>query len=105
MIEIASDALDSARKQKKEALVLLEAQRITQVDAHSADNAIFHAQQQLNAAQEQTKLAEIDLRRFTGLSETASIKTVEPVIENPIFVAPADATYLQAVESPRKFRN
>lgn len=98
MIEIASVWLDSVREQKKEAGILLEAGRITHVEVASADNAILHAQQQLHAVQEQTKLAETDLRRFTGFPETASIKTVEPVIENPIFVTPADAIYLQALE-------
>ena len=98
MIEIAMAWLDSTRKQKEEVGILLEAGRVTQVEAAQADNAVRHAHQQLNAAQEQAKLAEADLRRFTGFSETASIKTVEPVIENPIFDTPADTIYLQALE-------
>ena len=97
-IEIASARLEILKNQQEQVGILFAAGRVIKHEADQAEHAVFAAQNQLNAAQEQAQLAEKELREFTGFSQIASIKTVEPQIENPIFDTPSDTIYLRALE-------
>lgn len=97
-IEIASAGLDLTQKQQEQIGTLVAAGRGWQLEVELAENAVLSARQQLLVAQEQAEVAEAELRKLTGFSDAASIKTVEPLIENPIFNTPADTIYLQALE-------
>ncbi len=96
--EIASTRLDLTQKQQEHVETLYAAGRAMPLEVDLAGQAVLSARQQLRAAQEQAKLVETELRERTGLSETVSIKTVEPRIDNPIFNTPPETIYLQALD-------
>ncbi len=97
VIALASTRLEAAKKQQAIVEDSLAAGKILPVEATQAKAAVSFAQQQLLVAREQAMTAEAELREFTGLPETVSIRTSEPRIENPIFELQADTLYQQAL--------
>jgi outer membrane protein len=98
LVDLASKSLEVARAQQEQVETLREAGRVRPVEATLARTATQRAQHQLQVAQEQKNLSEIELRQLTGLPETVTIETSAPQIENPAFSLPADTLYQQALE-------
>jgi outer membrane protein len=98
-IVLASARLDSARKQLSRIESLLAAERVRHVDVTMAKNSVRNLEHQLSMSQEQGKVAEAELLDLTGISGTASIRTVEPQIESPIFSMGEENLYQRTLES------
>jgi len=97
-IALASAGLGAAEKQQELVETLLEAGRARPVDVNQARTATSAARQQLLVAEEQAKLAEKELREWTGLPEAVSIRTLEPRIDSPLFELQEETLYRQAAE-------
>ncbi len=78
---------------------LLEAGKVRPVDVTIAKAATASTQQELLVADEQMKMAEVQLRDLTGISEGTRIQTVDPQITNETLDKPADSLYQQALET------
>jgi outer membrane protein len=101
---LASSRLDASRKRQEVVETLLRAGRVRPVDASLARTASISAQQRLLVAQEQATLAEKELQELTGLSNSASIQTLEPKLNSPVFEMQAEELYRQALESTPEIR-
>ncbi len=96
---LASARLEQALKQQEQIETMLDAGRARPVDVTLARASTTSVRQQLLVAQEQSKLAETELRELTGLSQAVSIRAVEPHIDSPLFEAQGEMLYKQALES------
>ena len=99
VVALSSGRVELARKNQEHVETMFAAGRVRPIDVTSARMAAQSAMQQLLIAEEHGKLAETELRELTGISEPGSIKTVEPMLENPAFAMPGDELCNQALQS------
>jgi len=97
MVALARARVESLQMQQEMAEDLFRAGRISPVQATSAETAVSSARQQLLVLQEQAILAAVELESYTGLSDAASIQTVEPQIEFPMLENDTGTLYRQAL--------
>jgi outer membrane protein TolC len=98
-IALISANLESARKQQAQIESLFAAGKAIHLDVTMAGIAIQSLQLRLQEIQENEKILEFELLEKTGLPGTASIRTIEPQIDNPIFNAQGETLYQQAIQS------
>jgi outer membrane protein len=77
---------------------LLEAGKVKPLDLTLAQAATAYAQQQVLIAGEQARVAAVELREMTGLSEGMEIHTEEPVLDAQWLSRPGDDLFLKALE-------
>jgi outer membrane protein len=94
-----ADRLNSAAKDQSLAESLLEAGKVRPLEVTLARTATSYAQQQLLIADEQVKMAEAELRDLAGISESASIHTMEPEIDDQLLEQTAENLYRRAIET------
>jgi len=99
IIALISEKMGAAQKQQELVEAQLKAGRVRPVDVTLAQAATKAAEQQLLVAREQARLAERELQELTGISDTVTIKTLEPRIDSDIFGMDEDSLYGQALES------
>jgi len=93
-----SERLAALEKEQQVVETLLEGGRMRPVDLTLARTAVNGARQQLMAAQEQERLAAIELRQLTNLPEGTEIQTAEPEIDGQLIEASTEALFQRAVE-------
>jgi len=93
-----SERLTALEKEQQVVEDLLQMGRTRPLDLMLARTAVTGARQQLLAAQEQERLAAIELRQLTNLPDGTEIQTTEPVIDGQSVEAPPDVLFQQAVE-------
>jgi outer membrane protein len=98
-IGVVSARVDSARKQQTLVEDQVAAEKARHIDVTMAKNLVLNLEHQLLVAREQEKVAETELRELTGISDTTSIQTVEPQIENPVFRLREEDLYKQSLEA------
>jgi outer membrane protein len=99
MIVLAAEILESAKTQQEMTESLFQAGKARPVDVTSAKTAVSAARQQLLVAEEESIIAETELKNYTGLSPAVFIHTSDPGIKSPAFEAKAETLYQQALET------
>jgi outer membrane protein len=104
MAALASERLDAAQRQQKITDDLYRAGRVRPVDVTLAQTAASSARQQALVAEEQAMIAETELKNYTGLAESVSIRTLEPRIDSPAFDTEPGILIQQALEKAPEIR-
>jgi outer membrane protein len=93
MVPLAMARLDAARAQQEIVEIQFSAGRVRPVDVTASRAITSSARQRLLEVQEQARLAEVELRELTGLSDIDSVNTVEPIIESSAFSLEGEALF------------
>jgi outer membrane protein len=96
---LASARVDTFQKQQKQVETLLEAGRVRPIEATLMKTAALSARQQLLIAQEQSLIAEKEIRELTGLPATIEIRTAEPQIDGSSVELQEDVLYERTLKS------
>jgi outer membrane protein len=99
ILALLSAKLDASLRQEMQLKALLEAGKVRPVDATLAKTAVLSARQRILVAKEEAAIADKELHKLTGLSDSVKIQTVVPIIENPIFDLQEEALFQQALQN------
>jgi outer membrane protein len=94
-----TDRLEAAAKDQQLTESLLAAGKVRPLEVTLAKTATSYAQQQALIADERVKMAEAELRDLTGMSDSTTIQTTEPEIDEQLLDQPAENLYRRALET------
>lgn len=101
---IWTSRIASVAREWERAEAQLQAGRARPVDVTQASTAVSRAKQQLLMAREQALVAEAHLKELTGIAESSTIVTSEPVLDAGTLGMPADRLYQRALEASPEIR-
>jgi outer membrane protein TolC len=96
---LAENLLAETQKRQEFMDIDIEAGRARPVDAALLKTEIAAAKHEILTAREQALLAEAELRALTGLNDAASIQTITPAMESPVYDMDASALFEKTAAS------